>query len=255
MRTCAFCDRTGKMSAEDVLPMWMHPLFNQNGVMRFQTAQKQWEVPAACIDWRAKVVCEECNNTWMSDIENEHGRPVLTPLIEGDKAIPIDQGRAKSIAIWAFKTAVVMDHAHKVAGQPYFSLEERTAFRERRTIPTDSIVWVGMFHGHRYRVKSETSQCNGQIGPDQPLTMHVFTCAIGCLVIQFGHARTTRPVVFEPKPGFEYIMAPIWPSLYPDLTWPWQDKLTRDNQFSELHNRWKTIELEQLSSAEPKAAP
>jgi len=241
MRTCAFCPHSAKMSAEDVLPKWMHALFVGNGVMRFKTAQKQWAAATTHIDWRAKVVCKKCNNTWMSRIEDEHGKPVLTSLIEGDKVVPIDVSVARSIAIWAFKTAVVMDHAHRLFGQPYFSSEERTTFRETLNIPNDSVVWVGMFHGHRYRIKSETGQNNGHIAPDQPLTMYVFTCAIGCLVIQFGHARTSRPVIFEPKPGFEYIMAPIWPDLHPNLTWPWPDKLTEDSQFAELHNRWKTI--------------
>jgi hypothetical protein len=231
------------MSAEDVLPKWMHALFTGNGVMRFGTAQNQWTVATPHIDWRAKVVCVSCNNTWMSRIENEHGKPVLTPLIEGDKVFSIDQPAARSIAIWAFKTAVVIDHAHRLFGQPYFSSKERTAFRETLTIPNDSAVWVGMFHGHRYKINSETGQNNGNIAPDQPLTMYVFTCAIGCLVIQFGHARTNSPVVFEPEPGFEYIMAPIWPCLPPNLTWPWPDKLTENSQFARLHNRWNTIHV------------
>src|SRR5215813_678214 len=107
MRTCAFCSHSAKMSAEDVLPKWMHDLLTGNGVMRFETAQKQWAVATPHIDWRAKVVCENCNNTWMSRIEGL-AKPVLTPLIEGDKVVPIDQSAARSIAIWTFKTAVVI---------------------------------------------------------------------------------------------------------------------------------------------------
>lgn len=241
MRTCAFCPHSVKMSAEHVFPQWMRPLFTDNGIMRFETAQSQWQVRNAPIDWKAKVVCENCNNTWMSRVEDEHGNPILTPLIEGDKVVSIDQAAARSIAIWAFKTAVVMDHAQKLFNRAYFSSAERNAFRKTLTIPNDSVVWVGMFQGHRYRIKSETGQNNGQIAPDQPLTMYVFTCAIGCLVIQYGHARTSRPVVLEPVPGFERIMAPIWPQLYPNLAWPLPDKLTKDSQFADLHNRWKTI--------------
>jgi hypothetical protein len=241
MRTCAFCPHSAKMSAEDVFPKWMHPLFTGDGTMRFETAQKQWAVETPHIDWRAKVVCGKCNNTWMSDIENDHGKPVLTSLIEGEKVVPIDALTARSIAIWTFKTAVVIDHAHRLFGQPYFSSDERNVFRETLTIPNDSVVWMGMFHEHRRRIKAETGQNNGLIAPDQPLSMYVFTCAIGCLVLQFGHARTTRPVSFEPIPGFDFIMAPVWPELYPNLTWPWSDKITDDSQFADLHNRWRTI--------------
>ena len=34
--------------------------------------------------WKARVVCGDCNNGWMSDLENDHAKPVLTPLITGD---------------------------------------------------------------------------------------------------------------------------------------------------------------------------
>jgi hypothetical protein len=65
------------------------------------------------IDWTARVVCEACNNGWMSKMENHHAKPVLTPLITGhDSKIEITQEIAKSIASWAFKTVVVLDHAH-----------------------------------------------------------------------------------------------------------------------------------------------
>jgi hypothetical protein len=50
------------------------------------------------IDWKARVVCGDCNNGWMSDLENDHAKPVLTPLITGDTTrIEINQQAARSI--------------------------------------------------------------------------------------------------------------------------------------------------------------
>jgi len=40
------------------------------------------------MDWKVRVVCEKCNNTWMSDIEHNHAKPVLTPLVTGQMNIP-----------------------------------------------------------------------------------------------------------------------------------------------------------------------
>lgn len=48
------------------------------------------------LDWKAKVVCEKCNNTWMSDIENNHAKPAVTDLIVGKVDVPIPRSRARS---------------------------------------------------------------------------------------------------------------------------------------------------------------
>jgi hypothetical protein len=103
-KECAFCPHTGKLSLEHIIPKWINPLFpgkklfsatNQAGdVVRQYTDKK--------IDWTAKVVCKSCNETWMSNIENQHAKPVMTDLIIGKVDIPIPQSSARSIALFAF---------------------------------------------------------------------------------------------------------------------------------------------------------
>jgi hypothetical protein len=230
------------MSAEHVLGNWMNQLFAGKGLMRYEDGGgRKWEAVSPEIDWRAKVVCAKCNNGWMSTIENEHAKPVLTPLIEDADAVPLTASIARSLAIFTFKTAVVLDHAHKNLGEPYFGVADRNAFRQHLTIPDNTAMWMGRFAGHRRKVKTQTVHHAGNLTPTQPLKMYVFTCAIGCLVLQLVHAKVSGIVGFEPLSGFEYTMAPFWPKLYPDLIWPFQSSLTTDSEFDALRDRWRTI--------------
>jgi len=91
------------------------------------TERKRFETDT--MDWKARVVCENCNNTWMSNIEKDHAQPALTPLITGEFNIPIDRERAHSISLFAFKTAVIMDHQQRRIEGPFFSKRLRYAFR------------------------------------------------------------------------------------------------------------------------------
>jgi hypothetical protein len=220
----------------------MNQLFAGKGLMKYEDGGgRKWESVSPEIDWRAKVVCAKCNNGWMSTIESEHGKPALTPLIEDANAFPITASIARSLAIFTFKTAVVLDHAHRLSGVPYFSTDDRNAFREHLTIPDNTAMWMGRFEGHRRKIKTQTVHHAGKLSPTQPLKMYVFTCALGCLVLQLVHVKVSGIDGFEPLPGFEYSMAPFWPELHPDLMWPFQFSLTTDSEFEALRDRWQTI--------------
>ena len=63
------------------------------------------------LDLTANVVCKPCNEGWMSDIESKYAQPAMEALIIGGKTdFTISKARAKAIALFAFKTAVVIDH-------------------------------------------------------------------------------------------------------------------------------------------------
>src|ERR1017187_10244882 len=115
MKECAFCEHTGKLSAEHIASDWMKDLFPGRRTAWFfnrETGVRK-NFDSDSMDWTAKVVCESCNNGWMSDIESHHAKPALTPLITGEMDIPINLERAQSMALFAFKTAVILDHSQR----------------------------------------------------------------------------------------------------------------------------------------------
>ena len=73
------------------------------------------------LDWKAKVVCKQCNEGRMSDIENLHAKPAMADIILGKLDLAISQQRARSIAMFAFKSAVVLDHVSR-GREPFFLL-------------------------------------------------------------------------------------------------------------------------------------
>ena len=100
--------------------------------------------PRAKLDWKAKVVCETCNSTWMSEIESQHAKPSMSDLISGKLDIPIDLPRAASIAVFAFKSVVVVDHMAR-GRMPFFSQFARYAFARTHTIPANVNMWLAGF--------------------------------------------------------------------------------------------------------------
>ena len=118
------------------------------------------------IDSKTKVVFGNCNETWMSDIENRHAIPVLKPMITGSSTVPITRDTARSLAIFSFKTAVVLDHARRV-GDPFFPPNVRANFMNHLTIPADVQMWVCGFGEHRNNVHIKAVYNRGNVEPAQ----------------------------------------------------------------------------------------
>lgn len=241
MRTCAFCLEAAKLSAEHILGRWMNKLFHGRGKIKYVDGRgNQWEKVATEFDWTAKVVCRACNNTWMSAIEQKHAEPVLTALIEGKEVVPISASRARSLAIFTFKTAVVLDYAHKASNESFFSSRIRTAFRQHLTIPNYTNMWMAGFQGNRAKVALHSAHYSGQLTPTQPISMYVFTCALGHLVLQLAHVKAFGVFQFEPREGLE-MMVRFWPDVPKNLTWPFPANLTTKEEFVALENCWQNI--------------
>lgn len=219
----------------------MSKLFAGKGRINYLDGRgNQFRKDSPEFDWRVKVVCAACNNSWMSDIESQHAEPVLTPLIEG-RSVSVNSAVARSVAIFTFKTAAVIDYAHSAPEGPFFSNRIRYAFRQQLAIPSNTQMWMGGFEKHRKKIKLHTVQHHGKLTPSQPVSMFVFTCALGFLVLQLVHVKVIGTASFTPAPGFDTSMAPFWPEPYPGLMWPLPVNLMNDQQFTALEGRWQTI--------------
>jgi hypothetical protein len=242
-RECAFCAHTGKLSNEHIFAKWVRDLFpgttdayyiggSSNRNERFVTEK---------IDWKAKVVCDKCNNTWMSDIENVHGNPVLTPLVTGRETdLPITQTMARSIAIYAFKTAVVQNHAdHK--SNPFFPARVRHAFRANHSIPDDVSVWICGIKQELPNIKVASTYYRGQLSPTYHWQMYAFTCQIGHLVIQVLAVKQPGEIGFRSLSGYEDIAILVSPDILPGRTWPGRYIFDGD-RFLDFATRWEHVE-------------
>jgi hypothetical protein len=132
-RECAFCPNTANKSGEHIWSQWMDDLFpfKKRFIHMHPVSRVRRSVT---LDWTVKAVCENCNNTWMSDIESKYAKPVMTPLILGHTGVAVTQSSADAISRFAFKTAVVLDHLARTR-QPFFARYVRHGFRKSHAIP------------------------------------------------------------------------------------------------------------------------
>ena len=245
MPECAFCPHDGKLSAEHITSEWMSQLFpGKLSVWYTKGRGKKTRWQSDTMDWKARVVCETCNNTWMSDIEAKHAKPVLTPLITGGLDIPIRLAEARSMALFAFKTAVVLDHANRRPESHFFERSLRHSFRENLSIPANVQMWLGGFVGHRGNGHFTTLYHQGQLSATDSFLMYVCTFALGNLAIQVVAVKDkANDAIIRSDPRFKVLAVPFWPGLRPDFVWPARDALRSNSDFDAFANRWETIEV------------
>jgi hypothetical protein len=242
MKKCAFCLRPAKLSNEHIASRWMDELFPGENIHHRESRgeRTEWTTHDE-IDWKARVVCEPCNNGWMSEIESKRAKPVLTPLITGDTTPnEITQKTASSMAVWVYKTAVVLDHAHH-RSHPWFPEYVREAFRIERKMPSSVSMWIcGILDGRR-SANILTMYARSHLSPTYPIHSYVCSGSIGNFAFQFISVKQKRNVEIFPDPEFDQIAVPIWPAVYPGLKWHFPVNLNGEAHFLRFADRWRTI--------------
>jgi hypothetical protein len=246
---CAFCADTANRSGEHFWSDWMSPLFpgekrfiNTNTEMK---AAKEWSEPV--LNVKAKVVCKACNEGWMSNIESQHAKPAMMELIAGKVDIPIPQARARSIALFAFKTAVICDHTRRSYPIRFFPRQLRHRFREMLEIPHNVQMW---FAGFLPRADGACLTIYHNLpGPDG-LDLYVCTYCVGHFVFQVVADR--KPISSHLSPAdkrFENIAVPFWPRIADGFVWPPKAVLMTARDFQDFANRWGRIHAFKLTGA------
>jgi len=241
-RECAFCPATANLSAEHLWGQWMGRLFP--GRKRFTSKNQKGEIirewSSDKLDWTARVVCEQCNNTWMSDIESQ-AKPVLSQFILGE-AQAISQSQADSIALFAFKSAVIFDHIRFDHAPPFFSRSARLGFRKERAIPATVRMFIG---GYLPRGKGEVLSCyhEGTLSGTEKVVLYVCTYAAGHLVFQVVSykQRGFTKIRVQPK-NLRSFAVEFWPWVAGGTAaWPPVGVLQDPQQFDSFSSRWREL--------------
>ena len=154
---CIFCERTRKMSREHIFARWLHKYiaispkpsrrfsrcisgFDAAGMEQYSAFHGKLDRGGAHTR-KLKIVCEECNNTWMSRIQNESKDAILK--IHRGQWDSITAGDRHNLATWATMFAMVVDFIQPdIVAIPQ---SERTKFY-KLTKPSDKgIVWIAPY--------------------------------------------------------------------------------------------------------------
>lgn len=236
MRRCVFCNRQATLTAEHLWSVWMGNLLqDEKHVIRRQFAGepaiRSWVTNS--LDITARVVCEDCNGGWMSDLESRHAQPAMTDLILSDARQDLTQERVHSIAAFAFKTAVIghaMDRGRSLSfPNLIFSRANLRKFSHSLTIPNGIHVWVGCFSSNDLR-NGLFRISYGKTPPGIPNGFKLYACSfgIGRLIFQIVAAQWIKPrdrrtlivPVFQQAAAWMPLSINIWPYVGRTLTWP-----------------------------------
>jgi hypothetical protein len=136
-RKCIFCAR-GNLSKEHFWPAWAAEHL-PGGLARKETFEisnastartRTVSRPGSLKHKKLRLVCEPCNNEWMSVIENDAKRVVL-PMLLG-QSLFLEESAQRLLARWIALKVMVVDQSrphHAVIGS-----QERKAFMEQGTM-------------------------------------------------------------------------------------------------------------------------
>jgi hypothetical protein len=221
-RACIFCGGRAD-SKEDAWPCWLTERFIAPGTLEFQPGidaplmTRPLERPEVRIGW----FCEKCNTGWMSQLE-KRAKPVITCLLD-HPTCTLDVHDRKTLALWAVKTAMVLE-AVKGPEQCLFSDLERCLLSHKRDqIPPFTFVWIAKL------IDSAGLSSEGRILSTATTSNRaaVTTLAFDCLTFQVRKvvpSTTLDPatnITIEQREGpWDQVLLQIWPQPPELVHWP-----------------------------------
>lgn len=194
---------------------------------------------------KAHVVCETCNNTWMSDLDGE-AKATMKDMIQYGAWISLLPRGIETIAAFAFKTAVIADQLRPV-DHPFFSHTARKRFAVSLDIPVGVQVWLSFFKGKALSGNYITHSLKLRVGHYRAFEFYVFTYVAGFLALQLTAPRwasiTKKPPSFPgltQDPRLDRVSVPLWPSNGTPLEWP-GNKYLDDDSLDGFATRWSQL--------------
>jgi hypothetical protein len=127
-RICIFCG-SDKLTKEHVFPDWMSRLFPK-ATTATHTAENKGKVEKSfqtrVFQHTAKIVCGNCNNGWMANLEAST-KPILSKMLfDLNYTTTLTKKEQTTLAFWAQKTAMILNQStgadFKIPAQTYHEL-------------------------------------------------------------------------------------------------------------------------------------
>lgn len=187
---------------------------------------------------RANVVCKPCNETWMSDIEQNHAKPAMSDLILGKPTAEIRPEQALSISLFAFKTAVIANHSLPEE-EEFFDISLRYDFRKSLLIPPKVGMWLlGFAPDSGGGIRSVNVYFPDKNAPT--LTLNVCSFYVGQLGFQVVSLKSDTVTQIESLPTPDNLTVLFYPTLRSDVSWPRIVALNSE-AFDGFAYRWNSV--------------
>jgi hypothetical protein len=111
VRRCIFCG-SDDLSEEHLISDWVFRAFARGRkpgpLFRGRISDNHLQLQGADAILSARVVCQPCNNGWMSGIDKAAAE-ALKPLIQGRSTVTLSSDTQASVAAWIYKCALIFD--------------------------------------------------------------------------------------------------------------------------------------------------
>jgi hypothetical protein len=227
--TCIFCGRNEhEPSIEDVIPKWIARQFPDGTKSRFDVVQGRYlEDPRrnfktrGHLGWLTKGACKDCNNGWMSALENR-AKVSLEPMMHG-ASCTLPPEDVAALAQWQTKTTFMFEYMRYRSGR-YFRPDQLSALFTGLSVPAGTIIDAAHHLGPRQiRILGGPMRVH-LIDPSLRLKAFCLTIVIDHLALQLFSARRHYQDVYRP-PQWRDGTCRIWP---PRGTVQWPPRLALD---------------------------
>ena len=230
-KRCFFCCAEGPLTQEHVLPDWLRHLgFKGIGVRELvQDSDAPIIQQGGAFSKALKIVCADCNNVWMSAMEDD-AKPVLLSMFQAaatGKQTMLDSSAQLALARWAFKTAAVMTQlSARTAGT--FPAEHASSFRGSDRIPENTQVWLGAAvvtpttrgdHVAQFRYQPYKTDVKAGEASYSGSGYQIFVRLFNVVFYILGFESTWR-LTGELPDDLKKALLPIWQPEHPKLWWP-----------------------------------
>ena len=166
----------------------------------------------------------------------------MSDLIAGKMDISIARSQADSIALFAFKTAVILDHM-ALDREPFFDRPARHNFR----LSPDSVMMFMFGLAYRGRGDARSGYFDGTISSTQHLKTFVSTFAVGHFGFEVVGYKTRGITSIEPRTrDFNSLAIPFWPFIQRGFVWPRASVLKTIREFDSFSLRWRDVNVRLL---------
>ena len=218
---CIFCGDS-RMSLEHIIPKWagevllrtkpppsrpdmrVVALHTRGSTDKDAGYDREWYTKDAP-NFQVRCVCEDCNNGWMSDIE-EAAQPIVTAMIE-DQTLTLDTENQAFVSKWLGLKAIVSQYSLPA---PTIVREWTEAFARERSPPTVWQIRIGRYTGTNTMHMANTALDTTVISTLSPIAMKkpgfLFTVQVGYFV---GQVLGIRQHTLVPINRRRFIQ--IWP--------------------------------------------
>jgi hypothetical protein len=185
---CAFCPERANITGEHLWSHWAEKAF---GPRRYQYIHrdsenaviKTWQKDS--LDLKTKVVCAECYNGWMSEVETATKLVIQEMILDYGPTI-LNARDLATIAAFGLLKATVADCIQSKR-PPVLTFSERTLFARSLRIPLGVQMWLGSLADPHGLFKSRYIET--PVNTPRGFYLQSFTYGLGCLVIQVTVSR------------------------------------------------------------------